>query len=88
MPPRMASRRCVSRALDEIDEGSPHRGGIRVVRVVDHEAVAGERQPFAAPAGELDARGTFVGAVQRQPERRVRVHRRERVLRLVARAAR
>ena len=44
----------VACALREVDERGAHRGGVRVVRVVDDEAAAGQLAHLPAPAAELD----------------------------------
>ena len=66
-------------SLGEVLERGAHGVGVGVVRVVDHEAAAGERQLLAAPGRQLDAGDAVRGTVERKAERVVGVQRGERI---------
>ena len=70
--------------LREVEERRAHRGGIRVVRVVDDEAAAGQLAHLPAPAAELDRGRPLVRPLERQAERVVHRERGEDVLGEVA----
>ncbi len=69
----------------EMLERGSHRGRVRVVRVVDQQAAAGQRRLLAAPARELDVDAALG---QREPERLHREQGCDRVLSLVPRRER
>ena len=70
-------------ALCQVPERRLHRGRIGVVGVVDDEAAAGQRQFLSPPRRQQHRRGALGQALERQPERLIRRHRSERILRLV-----
>ena len=75
-------------ALCQVPERRLHRGRVRVVGVVDDEAAARQRQLLSPPRRQQHCRGALGQALERQAESLVRRHRRERILRLVARRER
>ena len=72
-------------ALGEVLERGGHRERVRVVGVVDEEAVVGKLRLLPAPARQRDLRGALARPRERQAERAVGAERGEDVLGVVAR---